>query len=94
MIPIVAGLSKCSDVPRFVTLAKACLAFDGSAELSKISCPTFVIGAKNDLVLTGEASEKIAQILSCELYLYEDYSHGVYDEAGDFNQWVLAFLKK
>ncbi len=94
MIPIVAGLSKCRDVPRFVTLAKACLAFDGSAQLSKISCPTFVIGAKNDLVLTGEASDKIAQILSCEVYLYEDYSHGVYDETGDFNQRVLAFLKK
>ena len=65
-----------------------------SVELSKISCPAFVIGAKNDLVLTGEASEKIARMLSCELYLYEEYSHGVYDEAVDFNQRVLTFLKK
>jgi len=94
MIPVVAGLSKCRDVPRFVTLAKACLAFDCVQELPQITCPAFVIGAKQDLVLTGEASEKIAQILSCELYLYEDYSHGVYNEAADFNQRIYDFLNK
>ena len=94
IIPLVAGLSKCSDVPRFITLANACRNFCCTQELHKITCPTFVIGAKDDLVLTGEASAQIAEALSCKLYLYDEYSHGVYDEAPDFNDRVFAFLRE
>jgi pimeloyl-ACP methyl ester carboxylesterase len=93
IIPLVAGLSKCADVPRFVTLAKSCITFDCMEELPKIKAPTFVIGAKDDQVLTGEASQQIADALSCKLYLYEEYSHGVYDEAPDFNDRIFEFLK-
>ena len=36
---------------RFVRLAKSILAFDCHKSLDKITCPTLVLGAKNDLVL-------------------------------------------
>ena len=36
---------------RFVRLAKSILEFDCHKSLDKITCPTLVLGAKNDLVL-------------------------------------------
>ena len=38
---------------------------------------------------------KIAdRISNSELYLYEDYGHAVYEEAKDFNERVLKYLKR
>ena len=45
-------------------------------------------------MLTGEASEEIAKKLNCEIYLYERLGHAAYEEAEDFNQKVLDFLRK
>jgi pimeloyl-ACP methyl ester carboxylesterase len=59
------------ELNRFSILAKACLSFDIQGELSKIACPVLVIGAKNDMVLTGEASVEIADLLNCQLYMYD-----------------------
>ena len=55
--------------------------------------PVFVIGGKHDLVLTGEASEEIAEKLGCACYMYEDLGHSAYEEAPDFNRRVLEFFK-
>ena len=64
-------------------------------DLDKISCPVLVIGADSDKVLGGEASKEIAgRIPGSELYMYEGYSHGVYEQAKDFNGRVLEFLKR
>ena len=53
----------------------------------------FIIGADSDKVLGGEASEELAErIPGAELYMYEGYSHGVYEQAKDFNNRVLEFL--
>ena len=42
--------------------------------------------------MTGEASREIAeQIPGCELYIYEDLSHGLYEEAPDFIDRVRDF---
>ena len=60
-----------------------------------ISCPVLVIGADSDRVLGGEASEEIASAIpGAELYMYEGYSHGVYEQANDFNSRVLEFLTR
>ena len=34
------------------------------------------------------------QIKLSEIFVYEEYSHGVYEQAKDFNSRVLEFLKK
>jgi len=52
-----------------------------------------VIGGKKDNALGGDASEKIAaQIPDAALKMYPQWGHGLYEEAPDFNQTVLAFL--
>lgn len=84
-----------AEYQRFIVQAKACLDFDCSEELYKIQCPTLVLGSKGDQVLTEEGSRQLADALNCELYLYdESYGHGVYDEAPDYKDRCLAFLRK
>ncbi len=79
---------------RFVILASACESFDCYDELSSIRCPVLVLGSEGDSVVTSEGSKQIAEALNCELYLYdESYAHGVYDEAADYKQRCLNFLK-
>ncbi len=79
---------------RFLILAKACQTFDCYTELSKIKCPVLVIGSEGDRVVTAEGSEQIAKALGCEIYLYDDrFGHGVYDEAPDYRQRCLDFLR-
>ena len=82
------------DVPRFLTLTRACLTCDTYGQLDKIQCPVLVIGGGQDLLVTGEASEEIAEKLGCQLYMYEDLGHAVYEEARDFNKRVLAFFEE
>ena len=94
MMPLLTTMQKPKDVKRFITLAKACLTCEVYEELEKIKCPVFVIGGKCDKVVTGEASEEIAEKLGCEIYMYENLGHAAYEEAKDFNQRVLGFLKK
>ena len=89
------ALAKPKDYTRFRILCESCLEHDAYDELDKISCPVFIIGADSDKVLGGEASEELAErIPGAELYMYEGYSHGVYEQAKDFNKRVLDNLTK
>ena len=87
-------LQRPKDTGRFIALAKACLTCNAYEELDKIKCPIFVIGGKQDKVVTGEASEEIAEKVSCEIYMYENLGHAAYEEAKDFNSRVYQFLKE
>lgn len=80
------------EMERFVILAKACLDFDCYNSLNKIHCPVFVIGDNNDKVVTAEASVEIAEKLNCQLYMYQGYSHAVYDEALDYRDRIWEFF--
>ena len=82
------------DVPRFLTLTRACLTCEAYEELDKIQCPVLVIGGRQDQVVSGEASTEIAEKLGCQIYMYEDLGHAAYEEAKDFNQRVLDFYKE
>lgn len=93
-MPLLTVLQKPKDVERFFILAKSCLTCNAYEELEKIQCPVFVIGGKQDKVVTGEASEEIAKKLGCEIYMYEKLGHAAYEEASDFNQRVFDFFKK
>ena len=94
MLPLLTILQKPKDVNRFIQLAKSCLTCNAYEELDKITCPVFVIGGGIDRVVGGAASKEIADKLKCEMYLYENLGHAAYEEAKDFNQKVLEFLKK
>ena len=80
------------DVPRFLTLTRACLTCDTYEQLDRIQCPVLVIGGRQDLLVTGEASVEMAEKLGCQIYMYEDLGHAAYEEAKDFNQRVLEFF--
>ncbi len=87
------ALAKPKDYTRFRILCESCLRHDVHDELDRIKCPVLVIGAAGDKVLGGEASEELAAVIpGAELYMYEGYSHGVYEQAKDFNDRVLEYL--
>ena len=93
-MPLLTILQKPKDAGRFIALAKACLTCNAYEELDKIKCPIFVIGGKRDKVVTGEASEEIAEKTNCKIYMYEKLGHAAYEEAKDFNSRVYDFLLK
>ena len=91
-LPLLTILQKPKDVQRFVRLAKACLTCNSFDELNRISCPVLVMGAKQDQIVTGAASEEIAEKLGCKIHMYDTLGHAAYEEAKDFNQIIFDFL--
>ena len=95
MYPILTRVSKPKDLNRFLIEAKACLTHDAYSKLSKIQCPTLIIGGKKDNIVGVDASYEIHdKIKNSELYIYDDYGHSLYEEAKDFNERVFNFLIK
>lgn len=92
-LPLLTILQTPKDVERFITLAKACLTCDTYTILEKMKCPTLVLGGRKDQIVTGMASEEIAEKLKCRIHMYDDLGHAAYDEAKDFNQIVYDFLE-
>ena len=93
LIPIMGKVTKPKSYDRFLTQARACLTHDAWESLPQITAPTFVIGGEQDHCLTGEASRQIAQhIPGAVLKMYPQWGHGLYEEAEDFYDTVLAFL--
>ena len=93
LVPIMGKLTKPKSYERFFIQADACLKHNAFDNLHQIQVPTLVIGGEKDNALGGGASREIAaQIPSAELRMYEQWGHGLYEEAGDFNQTVLNFL--
>ena len=80
---------------RFIILANACLSIDCYNQLDKIKCPVLVLGCYGDEVVTPLGSSQIADKLNCDIYMYDDsYGHGVYDEAFDYRERMLDFLRQ
>ena len=91
---ILGDIGKPKSFQRFLTQAESCAAHDAYDNLKKISCPTLVIGGKKDRIVTGQASEEIAEgIPDCRLYLYDGLGHGLYEEAPDFLRRVADFCR-
>lgn len=91
-IPLAIKTQKMMPPERFIILARACLTCNTYEELDKIQCPVLVLGGGRDKVVTGEASEELAEKLNCEYYIYSDLSHEAYNEAKDFNQRIYDFF--
>ena len=95
LVPIMGKLTKPKSYDRFFVQADACLTHDAYESLNYIKAPTLVIGGEKDLSLGGDASKEIAaKIPSAELQMYAQWGHGLYEEAKDFNQVVLDFLRR
>ncbi len=94
LLPLVLKTQKLMEPERFIRLAGACLTCDTYDRLGAIRCPVFVIGAREDRVVSGQASEELADTLGCERYIYPDLSHEAYNEAPDFNMRIYDFLKR
>lgn len=79
---------------RFLTMAQACLEHDASPALKGIKAPCLAVGGWQDRTLGGEATVELASAIpGCKLYMYQNYGHGLYEEARDFLPLVLGFLK-
>lgn len=95
MVPIMGKLTKPKSYDRFFVQADACLTHDAYESLNQIQAPTLVIGGEKDISLGGDASKEIAEkIHGAELRMYAQWGHGLYEEAKDFNQVVLDFLRR
>ncbi|MCF0128781.1 MAG: alpha/beta hydrolase [Pseudobutyrivibrio sp.] len=92
MIPIAAKMIKPQNLNKFIILAEACVKFNGYESLDLIKCSVLVLGGRKDKVVSGKASEEIAEKLGCDIYMYDELGHAAYDEAKDFNDRVYAFL--
>ncbi|MBR5559728.1 MAG: alpha/beta hydrolase [Oscillospiraceae bacterium] len=94
LIPITGAFTKPKSYHRFFLQAKACLTHDAAERLEHIVCPTLVIGGGQDRVLGVEASKELAdRIPNAKLYIYPQWGHGLYEEADDFNNLILDFLR-
>ena len=93
MVPMLGMLTKPKSYDRFFIQANACLTHNAYENLHRIQAPTLVIGGEQDLALGGDPSREIAaQIPGAALKMYEQWGHGLYEEANDFNQLLLDFL--
>lgn len=93
LLPLLTFFQKPKDVPRFISLAKACLTCNTYDELNKIQCPVLVIGGIQDKVVSAKSSKEIAEKLGCSIYMYENLGHAAYEEAKDFNRRIYEFFK-
>lgn len=82
------------ELDAFIISARQVTLFDAYDRLSSLNVPTLVIGSNEDKVLTANASLEIAQKLGCEIYMYDGFSHAVYDEAPDYKDKIEAFFAK
>lgn len=95
MATLAERFSKPKSYDRFVIMAQACISHDAYDKLSSIKVPTLVIGGELDETVGAQPSRDIAEkIEHAELFMYQEYGHGLYEEAKDFNQRIYDFLEK
>ena len=92
---LIIKISKPKTLARFKIEAHACINHNSYDKLDQIKSPTLVVGGEKDNIVGVNASREIHEkIKNSELYIYKDYGHGLYEEAKDFNQRIVDFLKK
>ncbi len=92
---LLGSVGKPKSFDRFRIQAASCVTHDTYDLLDRITCPTLVIGGKEDKIVTGKASVEIARkIPGCKLFMYDGLGHGLYEEAPDFLKRVRAFCRE
>lgn len=92
-LPVLEKLGTPEDCERFTHMLRACFTFDVFERLCEIKCPVLVIADSNDKTIPAENAHFIAEKLACEEYIYNTYSHAVFDEAPDIKDRIYAFLQ-
>ena len=93
LIPVMGSITKPKSYDRFFVQASACAGHNAVSRLAFIAAPTLVIGGAQDMVTGPEASRELAAAIpGAKLKIYEQFGHGLYDEAKDFNRVLLDFL--
>ena len=91
---MIAKVTKPKDFTRFRILCEACLTHDVYDRLREIEAPTYVMGGGRDLIVGPEAAEELAAAIpKSDLCVYRELSHGAYEQAKDFNDRILRFLR-
>ncbi|MDO5442254.1 MAG: alpha/beta hydrolase [Bacteroidia bacterium] len=80
------------EMDRLKVFTDACLTHDAREALKAIRCPVFILCSARDRIFPSSDSEYMAAVTGARLYVYEGYSHAVYDEAPDFKSRMLGFL--
>ena len=94
LVPIMGRLTKPKSYERFFIQANACLTHNALGCLGSITSPTLVIGGEQDNTLGADPSRELASAIpGATIKMYSEWGHGLYEEAKDFNQVVLNFLK-
>lgn len=92
--PLLGHLGKPGDYRRFLIQGRACLGHEAYPELGTIQCPTLVIGGGQDKTVGPDAAKEVAAaIKDSKLFIYDELGHAAYEEAKDFNQRVMDFLR-
>ena len=92
---LIAKTVEDKELERFVHIADATRSFNILDDIHNIKCPTLAIGAKDDKVLGGYATEDIAKAMDCELYMYDEgFGHAVFDTAPDYKQRIIEYFNK
>lgn len=95
LYPLLSKFGRPKNFDRFIIMAEACMTHDVYDKLGKITAPTLIIGGGCDKIVGSDAAAEMAAVIKdSELYIYEGYGHGVYEEAADFNSRVLEFLNR
>ena len=95
MLKFAGKIGKPKSYDRFITMAYACIQHDAYEKIDQIQAPTLVIGGEKDRTAGGKASLELAEkIQNCQLKMYPQYGHALYDEAKDFIPVVLEFLQQ
>ncbi len=94
LYPVIGLIGKPKTYDRFRINADAILSFDALQEISKIACPTLILGGAADKTVGVEASYEMKErIPGSELYVYQGLGHAAFEEAADFNRRVFDFLE-
>ena len=88
-----------ADMDRFAVFARECDSVNTAGDLANIKCPTLVLAAGEDRVVTTRASIKVFEKLKaagvpCEFQMFEGCGHAVFDESSEFRNRILEFLNQ
>ena len=85
-----------NDLERFIILADSIRGFNVTEDLTKISCPTLLLGVYEDAVIDDDATMEIAEKLDYrqdfQLFMYKGYGHAAFDTAPDYRQRIFNFF--
>jgi len=93
---ILAANNNISDLEleRFIIITQAVRDFDIYDELDRVKSQVLVIGAGRDKIFGADYSRETADKIGCDLYIYENYGHAVYDEASGYKERVMKFFQE